>query len=743
MPPIPNTKSDRMANALDLVNKGFHVLPLHTSTTAGCSCRRPDCDSIGKHPRTRNGLNDASTDAEQIWQWWQRWPDANIGVRTGGGVVLLDIDADKEGYESLQSLEAALGALPHTLCARTGGGGEHRYFREPAGTAIPNSVGRLGKGLDVRGERGYAVAPPSRHASGAFYTFLDETAEMAELPAAWIAETTRRDPTTLRDRPGPAASDDGATGHGGGRGLEREIDAVRNAAVGTRNDCLNRSAFRAGQLVTGGHLAEDDAHDALLRAALDSGLPQSEAERTLRSGLGAGKQAPPLAGLAGVRMLTDMGNAERLADRHGAQLRYVQAFRRFYVWDGSRFRPDDTGRAEQLAKDTVRSIYSEASLAPDSPSRTKIASHGVGSERATRIRAMLDVVRSEQGIGVRPEELDRDPWKLNVANGTIDLRTGVLHPHDPADLITKLSPVAYDPGASCPTFESFLDRVMGGNDDLIRFLQRAAGYTLTADIREQVLFFFYGTGANGKTTFLNTLLAVLGEYGRQADPELLVSKRGDVHPTGVADLAGARLAVCTEVEQGKRLAEALVKQLTGGDRIKARFMRGDFFEFEPSHKLLLAANHKPVIRGIDHAIWRRILLIPFNVTIPDAEQDKDLPGKLRDELPGILAWAVRGCLTWQQIGLAPPDEVRVATNTYRAEMDTIGDFIAERCTVGDGERVMSKDVYSAYTDWCEGNGERPLSQRALGMRLAERGFQGTKDHAGRWWEGLSIPTYPF
>ena len=351
---------------------------------------------------------------------------------------------------------------------------------------------------------------------------------------------------------------------------------------------------------------------------------------------------------------------------------------------------------------------------------------------------MVALARSHERVSVRPSDLDRDPWKLNVENGTIDLRTGKLHTHDPADLITKLAPVAYDPSATCPEFEAFLDVVMAGDADLISFLQRAVGYTLTGDVREQVLFLLYGTGANGKTTFVTTMLSVLGDYGLQAEPELLVVRRGDVHPTGVADLVGSRLAVCAEVEQGRWLAEALTKQLTGGDRIKARRMHRDFFEFDATHKLYLAANHKPVIRGTDHAIWRRILLVPFAVTIPAHKQDRDLLDKLKEELPGILAWAVRGCLEWKKSGLAPPAAVKAATDAYREEMDTLADFIADRCTIAPGAKVKVGELRKAYEEWCEKTGEKPLGARLFGQLLTARGHEPDRDGNTRYRQGIQV-----
>ncbi|WP_338819594.1 hypothetical protein MTCOM_10940 [Moorella thermoacetica] len=437
--------------------------------------------------------------------------------------------------------------------------------------------------------------------------------------------------------------------------------------------------------------------------------------------------------------LTDLGNARRLIKQHGENLHYCHPWGKWLVWDGKRWKKDETGAVLRLAKDTARSIYAEAAEEPEEAIRKKIADHARKSESALRIKAMVTLAESEPGIPVLPRELDRNPWLLNVQNGTIDLRTGELWPHKREDLITKIVPVEYDSEAGCPTWLAFLDRIMAGNERLIAFLQRAAGYSLTASTQEQCFFLLHGTGANGKSVFLTTLLAVMGDYGIQAAPDLLLAKSGESHPTEVADLFGARLVVATETEAGRRLAENLVKQLTGGDRLKARFMRQDFFEFEATHKIWLATNNKPIVKGTDYAIWRRIKLIPFTVTIPTKEQDKSLPAKLRQELPGILAWAVKGCLEWQKRGLDEPQEVIAATAAYRDEQDILGSFITDCCVVNPLAKVTAKNLYKAYVDWCEENGEYPQSQRNFGMRLTERGFTSQRGTAGRhFWQGIGL-----
>jgi putative DNA primase/helicase len=333
--------------------------------------------------------------------------------------------------------------------------------------------------------------------------------------------------------------------------------------------------------------------------------------------------------------------------------------------------------------------------------------------------------------------LDNTPWLLNCENGTIDLKTGDLREHRREDLLTKIIPVEYDPSAKSPMWFAFLLRIMQGNEKVIRFLQKAAGYSLTGSVREQCFFLCYGTGANGKTVFLRTLLNVIGDYGKPVDPDLLLARAGETHPTKYANLVGVRLAVALETEEGKRMNEVITKWLTGGDKLSARFMRQDFFEFEPIHKIWIATNHKPIIRGTDIAIWRRVRLIPFNVTIPEEEQDQELIEKLRTELPGILNWLVGGCLAWQHEKLESPKEVKEATESYRDEMNTLGMFLTEMCVIKPGLKVKASDLHREYESWCSENGEDPISKRSLGIRLSESGFTRRRDN-GSWWLGIGL-----
>lgn len=443
--------------------------------------------------------------------------------------------------------------------------------------------------------------------------------------------------------------------------------------------------------------------------------------------------------------LTDLGNCQHLVTAFGASLRYCWLWSKWLIWNGTRWKKDDIGLIYLRAKETIRLIYILAGgkdgMATEIEDKD-MAKHALKSESSRALEAMVKLARSEPGVPVLPGELDSDLFKLNVLNGTVNLRTGELKHHEKADLITKIAPVEFNKDAKCPLLLEFLDKIMAGNAKLIGFLQRAVGYSLTGDVSERVLFVLHGPGDNGKTTFVETIRALVGDYGLETPVKTLLVKRDEGISNDIAGLRGARLVTASESEEGRRLAEAMIKALTGNKDIRARFLYTESFQFRPECKIWLDTNHKPVIRGTDPAIWNRIKLIPFSVVIPESKQDKHFGDKLKEELPGILAWAVQGCLAWQRDTLSVPSEVKTATTSYRLDMDILGSFLEDCCVVSPNVQTTVKALWNAYLEWCEGNGEKPIGKRTFGMRLAERGFDRAKSMDKRLWKGVCLTSEP-
>lgn len=441
---------------------------------------------------------------------------------------------------------------------------------------------------------------------------------------------------------------------------------------------------------------------------------------------------------------TDLGNAQRLVFRHGKDLRYAEGIGQWYVWDGRRWRARGVGSVIARAKETVRSIVTEIPKDADQATRQKMHSHAMHSESARAIRDMVKLAESESLIIVEPGDLNSNQFAYNPTNGTIDMSTATARPHRREDLITKMSPVEYHPDAKCPIWESFLSRVFAknpedpadtGDADLIAFIQRLLGYCITGSVEEQVLPIFWGSGSNGKSTLLNVVREVMGkDYAVKAPRGLLMQKHTESHPTELTVLFGARLVIATETRRGQRLSEELVKDLTGGESITARHMRQDFFEFEPTHKIILCTNHRPRIPESDDGIWRRVILVPFKTRFwnptkgevgPDhLQRDNSLIKKLRDEFPGILAWMVRGCMEWQRIGLMAPASVQEETESYRSEEDRTGQYLEDRCVISNGGKDTTlKAVYADYCKWCEEGGYRHLARNDFSADLRSHGVK--------------------
>ncbi|MBN98160.1 MAG: hypothetical protein CME16_02755 [Gemmatimonadetes bacterium] len=681
--------------AIEYAKRGFPVLPLRPGSKA---------------PATMHGKNDASTDAEQVTRWFQPDSSYNVGILTGekSCLIVVDIDPRNDGDSSFERLERTYGKLPDTMSARTGGGGRHLYYNVPAGTQglrdRPNVASY--NGVDLKAG-GYVVAAPSIHESGNAYCW-DSEAEVADAPG-WLIDLA-----CGQQRIKPAET--------------RFCGPVQE---GSRNDSLFRMA--CGLVARG---LSDEAIKAAVLAENEARcvppLDIDEVERIVQSvkRYERGSEHPD----------TELGNARRLVDKLDGNARYETAAKTWFVWDGRCWQRDIEGHVARQAKQVVDELLSTAKLSNDPETIKRRVNFAHKSQSSPRISGMIELAKTEPGIPISFSAFDRQPHLLNVANGMIDLRSGELLPHDREAFATHIIDTEYAPEAACPIFDRFVDDILVHDKELAEYVQRAAGYTATGETREQCLFFLIGEGANGKSTLLNTLREVLGPYGKHTPTETLVAKTGAAS-NDLARLAGSRLVTASEANADQRLADGLLKQITGDEPIVARFLFKEFIEFRPTFKVWLATNQLPHVNGNDSAIWRRLRIIPFNRNFTVEEQDRELGHRLEAEKPGILAWLVRGAMDWYENGLQTPKAVAEATAGYRSEMDTVGQFIEERCEAVSNAAISSSSLYETYRKHCNDTGRSPVSQTMFGRTLSGKGFRAEKRGGGiKYRLGLKLHT---
>lgn len=724
----------------------FKVFPVYAMTPEGrCSCGKADCARPAKHPATAHGVLDASNDPSVVGQW--NWTGRNIGV-SAEEMLVLDVDGE-DGKKSLAKLEKKHGALPATVKAVTGSGGFHFYFRLPAGAQVTNSV-KFQPGLDTRTAGGYLIAPPSNHASGGRYTWeVNPNHEMAVAPQ-WLFDEIAKGKSGKKSK-GKAThlkvvddtdvpSDDAISRAIAGDIIAGAVRKVAGAPEGARNDCLNREAFRVGRIIAAGKLDPAEVEKQLVAAARKAGLSAAEAQATAASGLTAGALCPRELEDDGFSH-DDIGNADRLIDRFGDDLLYSAA-EGWFVWDGRRWERSSDEKLIALARRVMDEGYGRALeyLDPDDDKGKKMpywAKWLLKSRSRGRLEAMVHVARSNPKV-IAPTDFDTNAMQINCANGSVDLRTGVLRPFDRGDHNTIVIDVPFDPKAKCKRWDKFLLEIMNGDKALVAYLKRCVGYIISGDVSEQCVFIFHGTGANGKSTFINVLLLLLGDYGARGSRFLILQRHGQADDDALllGELRGKRFVALQEAEEGQRLSESALKEGTGGDRLRGRHLYHDAYTFAPTHKLVMATNHRPLIKAGGYAVLRRLHLLPFEVRFPKEKQDKQLLAKLTKELPGILRWAVEGAVEWQRQGLKPPTSIVEATEQYMDEHDAVGRFIADDFEIAPKGKVAKGLFYHRYKEMMEARGEAPVSSRRLAEDMRSRGYSETKSDGERYWTGL-------
>jgi putative DNA primase/helicase len=782
------------AAAVDYWNLGFRVIPVHWMEDGRCSCGKEECGSPGKHP-----IDEAwqllGPDADGDSEWWRmlgpdevspvNWrPAANVGIVCGqiSGIIALDIDVGGEeggdGFDTLARLEAGHPdePIPATMIAQTGSGGRHFIFRAPPFAVSNGKPWGKSSGIDLKADRGFIVAAPSVSGFGG-YRWIQNVSGQDQIAAApsWVIEALHKD---ILRRSGEPVGDELALPEAVltsyvREALDREAHIMRITPKGNRNVQLNTSAFKLGTLGAHGLLFEDEARAALEAAALAAGLPMHRIRGTFLSGWRSGLRNPrdlsrvgQISGHEWPYLPFDLiGLGDRLVVRKGDVLRYVEAWESWVHCANGAWKRCSDATPEMLAMAMIRKLWDEEKdLYPDEPTtegetsiRAKFRAWWKTLRQPAMGAACVRAARDHPMIRATESSFDDYPFLLNVSNGIVDLTTGELIPHDPSKMMTHQAPVSYrpsllaDPLAAAPRWRAFLERVQP-DEEMRAYLQRAVGYSITGSIAEQVMWLHYGSGANGKSVFHDSLSFCLGPYAQSTPVETLTAKRNDGQvPNDVARMMGRRYLLASEAKEGRRLDWPLLKQLIGGDRVAARHMRAEFFEFSPIGKFHLTTNHLPPIPNDDPAIWRRLLPLEWPVLIPEHERDGELSLKLRAEGPAILAWAVQGAVQWRKDGLCIPDAAAEAKEQYRAEEDIVGPLIGTvlkktpPVPKGEVSRSVGHSVSEIYAcakwEW-QMTGKEPMVQRSLTEALQKRGFVKTKSGGKAYFIDLQVAAPP-
>jgi putative DNA primase/helicase len=680
----PNSTEAIPAELVSLAREGWRLFP---------------CRARGKSPLISDWPTKATTNEAQLREWAAQFPGCNWGAATGAtsGIIAIDCDGAEGTLWIERQRELHGDGWTSTRTSETARG-KHLFFRTPNDITVRNSVGSIAPGIDIRGEGGFVVVPPSTHETGVTYQWTTATA-VQDAPG-WLVQAATSASRAVVAMPTPAEGD--------GRliPLGRRDSTLTSLAGSMRRRGMSGDAISAALAVEN-------------ERACDPPLPDVQVQKIAASV--ARYQPEPAPAPA---MLTQDDLAEHVV-RAEPDVRFCHALNRWLVFDGCAWREDSLRIVYNRIKELLREF------------RMQFPQTRIARESARTYSAVETIAAAHPAYALSVEQLDAHPELLNTPTGTVDRNTGTIRAARPSDYLTKTTAVSA--GGDCPLWRAFLKRVTNSDQGLEDYLQRLAFYCLWGGIEQDAIFYIYGSGANGKSTFITNFARALGDYAVTSSPEIFMRTANEQHPTGLARLRGARLVVTSEVPDG-RWNEEFLKNISGGGRLAARYMRGDFFEFEPTFKLLISGNYKPQLRSVDPAMRRRFNLIPFTATFAPNEIDRELRDvKLPREWSGILQWALDGREEFFRQGLNPPATVREATEEYLTEEDKFARWLAECCTVDADKRVSARALYVSFREWAEGEGESFIpSQKWLARELKKRGFTPFNDGRARQWVGLGL-----
>lgn len=700
------TENPRLHAALQYATMGVRVFPIAPR---------------GKVPLTRNGHRDASLREERIRGWWERRPEANVGVVAGDGLAVLDVDPDKGGLDSLAELVSEHGKTS-TFVVRTGSGGFHLYFQDDPADPLPQSAGRIGPGLDIRaGGKGYVVGVGSTHPNGQPYTIY-EARKLAPVPD-WLRQLAREAKSQVAE-----LATSGAPIEAGARN-----EALASLAGSLRRRGLSQAAIRAALLEENAGRCRPPLEEYEVEAIAES-VSRYRADEPYAGGpdpteeFEADPEARPAPGApspSNAPLYSDEWMVDQVVDQYKEVARYSPVAKYWYTWqDGHVWARDERLHAESLLRDLLRHesvlLRQRAAAAPTKGEAKPAKAAATRFQSKAGIGSVESLLQARVAVG--PSDFDGDPWLLNTPAGVVDLRTGELHEPGHGGLHSRATGVAPAPGPT-PLWRRFLADLTGADAEFIRYLQKTAGLCLTGDVSEKTLWFVWGSDSDtGKSTFIRALAGILGTYADSVDVGAFINSgnRSDTNNHALASLDGVRLVTATEPSAGEAWDDRRIKAITGGDEIAARYLYGQWFTYQPQFKIMIVGNHEPELKVVDDAMLRRLHIVPFNRKVPRERQIENLSDRLvQEEGPQILHWLIQGCLAWQDEGLGFPTQVAEKTEAYRAAEDTLAQWVRECCELAPEYEASRRDLFTSWDQWCRSRGEDPGSFKTFKRKIEE------------------------